>query len=119
MASENRQHSSALTDIKQLVLDRGHRLPYVQVIRLIKLHLRRKNKELTNEELFRIIRVRPHLSLDFPGTDVFKVEEINEGQARFRITSTFLGLYGSSSPLPTFYTEDLIEEEREGRNATR
>uniref|UniRef100_UPI0040565231 type VI secretion system baseplate subunit TssG n=1 Tax=Candidatus Electrothrix sp. TaxID=2170559 RepID=UPI0040565231 len=120
MASENRQHPPALTDIRQLLLERGHHLPFVQVIRLLKLYLnRQQGKELNNEELFRLIRVRPNLSLDFPGTDVVKVEEIDEGQARFRITATFLGLYGSSSPLPTFYTEDLIDEEREGRNATR
>ncbi len=120
MASENRQHSPALTDIKKLLLERGHRLPFVQVIRLLKLYLsKQQGKKLTNEELFRLIRVRSHLSLDFPGTDIVKVEELDEDQAYFRITATFLGLYGSSSPLPTFYTEDLIEEEREGRNATR
>ena len=120
MAGKNRQHAPALTDIRQLLLERGHHLPFVQVIRLLKLYLsRQQGKKLTNEELFRLIRVRPHLSLDFPGTDVIRVEEIDEGRARFRITATFLGLYGSSSPLPTFYTEDLIEEEREGRNATR
>ena len=120
MAGKNRQYSPALTDIRQLLLERGHQLPFIQVIRLLKLYLsKQQSKKLSNEELFRLIRVRPHLSLDFPGTDVVKVEEIDEGQARFRITATFLGLYGSSSPLPTFYTEDLIDEEREGRNATR
>lgn len=119
MASKNRRHSSALIDIRQLLLDKGYRIPYVQIIRLLKLYLRKQNKELSDDDLFRLIRVRPHLGLDFPGTDVVKVEEIDEGTARFRITATFLGLYGSSSPLPTFYTEDLIEEEREGRKATR
>ncbi|XCN73061.1 MAG: type VI secretion system baseplate subunit TssG [Candidatus Electrothrix aestuarii] len=120
MASKNRQHPSDITDIRQLLLEQGHRLPFVQVIRLLKLYLsRQQNKKLTNEELFRLIRVRPHLSLDFPGTDIVKVEELDEEHARFQITVTFLGLYGSSSPLPTFYTEDLIDEEREGRNATR
>jgi type VI secretion system protein ImpH len=120
MANKNRQHSPALTNIRELLLERGHRLPFVQVIRLLKLYLsKQQKKKLTNEELFRLIRVRPHLSLDFPGTDIVKVEELDEDHAYFRITATFLGLYGSSSPLPTFYTEDLIEEEREGRNATR
>jgi type VI secretion system protein ImpH len=120
MADENRQHSTALKNIKKLVLDRGHRLPFIQIVRLLKLYLsKEQNKKLTNEEFFRLIRIRPNLSLDFPGTDVVKIEEINEGQIRFRITATFLGLYGSSSPLPTFYTEDLIEEDREGRHATR
>jgi type VI secretion system protein ImpH len=36
-----------------------------------------------------------------------------------RVTANFFGLYGVASPLPSFYTEDLIEEEREGRRGTR
>lgn len=37
----------------------------------------------------------------------------------WRITANFFGLYGVSSPLPTYYTEELINEAREERHATR
>ena len=66
------------------------------------------------------LRVRPHLSLAFPGTDVTEIVEDTSGPYPvYHITATFLGLYGSSSPLPTFYTEDLLEEQNEDVSVTR
>lgn len=59
------------------------------------------------------IRIKTELSLAFPASDVVKIEELDHEGRLFWITVTFLGLYGSSSPLPTFYTEDLIEEAAE------
>lgn len=53
------------------------------------------------------VRVRPDLSFAFPAADVAGMELIADD---LLITATFLGLYGSSSPLPTFYTEDLMDE---------
>ena len=38
---------------------------------------------------------------------------------RYAMTVTFLSLYGASSPLPTFYTEELIEEAREDHDESR
>jgi len=37
----------------------------------------------------------------------------------FSVTTTFLGLYGTSSPLPVFYTTDLINEKIDGESASR
>ncbi len=66
------------------------------------------------------LRVRPHLSLSFPGSDMTSLSEDASGPFPvYHITATFLGLYGSSSPLPTFYTEDLIEEHSEDVSVTR
>jgi len=66
------------------------------------------------------LRVRPHLSLSFPGSDMTELSEDASGSFPvYHITATFLGLYGSSSPLPTFYTEDLIEERSEDVSVTR
>lgn len=36
-----------------------------------------------------------------------------------RLTANFFGLYGVASPLPSFYTEDLLDEQREGRHGMR
>ncbi|SDV47139.1 type VI secretion system baseplate subunit TssG [Chitinasiproducens palmae] len=54
-------------------------------------------------------------------TDATDAATADTGPADFvpRITANFFGLYGVSSPLPSFYTEDLLEEEREGRRGTR
>jgi type VI secretion system protein ImpH len=50
---------------------------------------------------------------------VAKIEELaNEGPL-FLVTATMLGLYGVSSPLPTFYTEDLMDEAAEDMSVTR
>lgn len=38
---------------------------------------------------------------------------------RYRIEATFLSLYGTASPLPTFYTEELFEEARQDLSASR
>ncbi len=38
---------------------------------------------------------------------------------RFRLTVSIPGLYGASSPLPTFYVEDLLAEAREDLSAGR
>jgi hypothetical protein len=70
------------------------------------------------------IRVRPHLSLGFPDNDIERIERMRGAAAdgsedAYRVTASFFGLYGVSSPLPTFYTEDLLDDEREGRHARR
>ncbi len=67
----------------------------------------------------RKIRVHPHLSLDFPGTDIVSIEQKATDPDKYFITATFLGLYGASSPLPTFYTEDLLDEASEDKSISR
>lgn len=93
--------------------DHGERFSYFQAIRL----LRRANAEAGATGKDAAIRVRPHLSLGFPQTDIERIAPRPEGG--WRITANFLGLYGVASPLPTFYTEDLLDDQREGRHARR
>jgi type VI secretion system protein ImpH len=64
------------------------------------------------------IRVRPNLTLAFPEADIDRIETVGEGND-YSITANFLGLYGVSSPLPTFYTEDLIDERSRDQSAQR
>jgi type VI secretion system protein ImpH len=102
------------------LLRKGHAFSFFQVMRLLRFFAREsegtEEKSMDEEEK---IRIRPELSLAFPASDVAKVEELaNEGPL-FLVTATMLGLYGSSSPLPTFYTEDLMEEEAEDMPVTR
>jgi type VI secretion system protein ImpH len=60
-----------------------------------------------------VMRFRPLLSMTFPAADIARVEtaEQPDGGQRYRFDLTFMGLYGSSSPLPAFYTEDLLRLE--------
>ncbi len=99
---------------------------FVQAVRLLR--QAHGGADLARSERFlrERVRVRALLSLGFPATDLADLEELppREGesgpdQERFRLTATFLGLYGPSSPLPTFYTEELLDEQSEDRNVSR
>lgn len=112
MAGENKEHPS---EIIERLIQEGNRFSFVQAVRLM-LHeaafqQQSSIEDITASELLaKHIRFRPELSLDFPSTDIATVERLENDPVKYLITATFLGLYGASSPLPTFYTEDLIEE---------
>ncbi|MDO5483587.1 MAG: type VI secretion system baseplate subunit TssG [Desulfovibrionaceae bacterium] len=68
------------------------------------------------------VSIRAHLSLAFPPRDVVSLEKLpgtQDGPEHFLLTVSPLGLYGASSPLPTFYVEDLLAESRADRSAGR
>lgn len=65
-----------------------------------------------------VLRFRPDLSFAFPVSDIATLEQTRKQPPRFRLTTTFLGLYGTTSPLPPFYTEDLMTRE-DGENPVR
>ncbi|HON22242.1 MAG TPA: type VI secretion system baseplate subunit TssG [Syntrophales bacterium] len=101
------------------LLKEGHRFTFIQAYRFLLRQLRQEaGQDLDINDLTRQIRVRPELSLAFPDADMVKIEA-TPPPGRFRITAAFLGLYGSSSPLPTFYTEDLLQELAQDRTVSR
>jgi len=101
------------------LLREGHRFSFIQAYRFLLRQLHREaGKDLDIHELAKQIRVRPDLSLAFPDADIVKIED-TPPSGRFRITAAFLGLYGSSSPLPTFYTEDLLQELAQDHTVSR
>jgi len=66
------------------------------------------------------IRLRPNPSMGFASADLYNVERLSRpesvaGEPRtiYRITVNFLGLYGAGSPLPAFYTEDIVMRDEE------
>ena len=90
------------------LLQSGHQFSFVQVMRLARRILDPKGEEGLPEVPWQDrVLIRPELSLAFPASDVARVERVG---TKLRVTATFLGLYGSSSPLPNFYTEDLLDE---------
>jgi len=114
------QARRAAPGIKRDLLKEGHRFSFFQVIRLLRL-LDPEPFDFHRQEPFRSeqIKIRPDLSLAFPAADVAKVENPSPETEAFEVTATFLGLYGSSSPLPTFYSEDLIDEAISAESVTR
>jgi len=107
-------------DIKREFLTRPHAFSFFQIMRLLRfLEKKRLNDNGPGGRKDTRIAVRPELSLAFPASDVTKIEPVGEGNEGYLVTATFLGLYGTSSPLPTFYTEELLEEAAEDENVTR
>jgi type VI secretion system protein ImpH len=106
--------------LKEQLLSEGHRFSFIQVVRFILFLLSRETAADTDvSSLLKRIRTRPDLSLSFPETDVTSVKLMPGQPSRFSITATFLGIYGTASPLPTFYTEDLLQEQAQDRSVSR
>jgi len=81
---------------------------YFQAVRLLHQLLKGQNITLT---------VTPEASLDFPSSHISSLEE--DDNHHLHITTTFLGLYGISSPLPTFYTEMILYDLTEDVTAVK
>ena len=91
---------------------------FFQAVRLLRLLRTKVEGESFDEELWRQVTIRPTLSLAFPPNDIESLEW--GGPAGKPVLDVnFFGLYGVASPLPTFYTEDLIEEKIEDGTAAR
>jgi type VI secretion system protein ImpH len=100
--------------LKTALCEEGFRFSFFQAVRLLQ-QLRPEAPRIgtqgpPGEES---VRLRPSLSLAFPSSDVESIREIPgpSGGTRFEITTTFLGLYGAVSPLPLYYTEDLLSQD--------
>ncbi len=110
-----------MSELKLDLLKEGHSFSFFQVMRLLRLLCRDSTgNEFAGTLETDSIRIRPKLSLAFPAADVDRIEETSdEENTRFKVTANFLGLYGTSSPLPTFYTEDLMDEAAMDESVTR
>ncbi|MFT6895908.1 MAG: type VI secretion system protein ImpH [Paraglaciecola sp.] len=66
---------------------------------------------------FESMRFRPHASLGFPSADLKKIDLLTTPQgSKFRMEVNFMGLYGTTSPLPAFYTESIIGDSENESN---
>lgn len=104
-------HGSETLAVKRRLLEQSERFSFFQAYRLLRLIALKQGFSQAD------IKVRPSMSLEFPGTDLSEISESGPGQ--YRLTANFLGLYGVTSPLPTFYTEQLLDEQQEGRHSNR
>ena len=116
------------------LLENPKEFSFTQAVRLLKRAFGAGGAQGIDAFLRKQLKIRPYLSLGFPPNDLVEIEEIPENQPenkpgnikdkqdtsrRFRMTATFLGLYGPSSPLPTYYTEELLDEQGEDKNVSR
>jgi type VI secretion system protein ImpH len=66
-----------------------------------------------------VVRIRAHLSLNFPASSVYEVLPAGEGGPTPLMAVTFMGLTGPSGILPRHYTELLLRLDREARGPER
>lgn len=117
MAGEDRRPPP---DLKRELLDEGGNFSFFQAIRLLRFIIGRETeKGAKREPLANAVRIRPKLSLAHPSREIDRIDIESEDPPRYELTANFLGLYGESSPLPAFYTEDLMDESPEGESAIR
>lgn len=109
----------ALSALKKELLQHPQEFTFAQAVKLLLSLSGSVGPEASREYLETNIRFRPKLALDFPPTDIDAIEEIDRDTGKVEITATFLGLYGTSSPLPAFYTEELFKDASEDITITR
>lgn len=105
--------------IIQELLANAAQFTFTQVMRLLR---RQTNVSAEEDGQRQKLLVRPHLGMGHPASDVRSVEMVpgeNGADEQFVVTANFQGLYGSGTPLPSFYTEDLFEDDKVGRTAPR
>ncbi len=108
MADTSTMTTSAVMDE---LLAHGHEFSFVQIMRLARKFLDPRGEKGFPEIPWQDrVRIRPELSLAFPASDVARVERRGHYSSDLQVTTTFLALYGPASPLPNFYTEDLLDE---------
>lgn len=126
MADADRRPPAAVTlkekqlSIKEDLLEHTPAYSFFQAVRLLRYFAGREGMQDDERFLAENMRVRPQLSLAFPGTDMADMQEVRDKHTlQYHITATFLGLYGSSSPLPTFYTEELLDDDSDDVHVVR
>lgn len=113
MAAENRWADHPLA---QQLTQEGPQYPFFHVVQLIQAAFpdaAAVGRQGPPER--EVVRFRVDPSLGFADSDISRIEVKDTGgeMPRFEITTTFLGLYGASSPLPSFYTEDVLHQDEE------
>ncbi len=103
------------------LLAQGRKFSFFQAVRLLR-HFQRRDFDPSAQtgDSEHGIRVRPKLSLGFAPADIDRIKALEaNGETRYEIIANFLGLYGTCSPLPTFYTEDLLLEAGQDESVSR
>ena len=105
-------HRQAKPDLKARIVEEGHLFDFFQLIYLMERWLDRP-AQIGRRGPYKDegIRLRPDTSLAFPPSDVYRVEVPGEDEKKreetwaYRVVVSFMGLYGTSSPTPTYLSE--------------
>lgn len=104
----------------RLIAQLQDKLPYTQFYRFCQL-LERSQPEAPAlgshwEVKHDPVRFRPHPGMGFPASEFKRLEIPEQAHLPPTIRTTFMGLYGVESPLPTAYIDDITQR-RDGHEA--
>ncbi|WP_406821791.1 type VI secretion system baseplate subunit TssG [Pseudomonas sp. KnCO4] len=112
MATADRQTTPDLAD--RLLAD-AHQYNFFQLLeRLYGLHGDDLEPRWPSEATRLRVRLASDPRLTFPVSDVYKAERMPGQEQRYRVCTTFMGLHGTDSPLPTYYLEQVAYEHAQG-----
>jgi len=108
--------------LNRRLLEEPHRFSFYRIVYLLqRMFPRTVPVGMQGPPEQEVLRFRADLSMGFSSADVTTLTTVNgdsEEAPRFELTTTFMGLYGPASPLPTHFTEELLHED-EGQSVRR
>lgn len=110
------QLTESLKIIESDIIENGASYDFFQAYRL--LQSINDTYPVTARRPARKIDVRPELGLGYAESDISEVKLLDK-QRGYEVVSQLAGLYGVASPLPDFYTEELLDNEWDELNAPR
>ena len=110
------QLTESLKIIESDILENGSSYDFFQAYRL--LQSINDTYPVSPRRPARKIDVRPELGLGYAESDISQVNLLDK-QRGYEVISQLAGLYGVASPLPDFYSEELLDNEWDDLNAPR
>jgi len=112
MAGTNR---STRANVKRdaLAAEAG-RFNFYQLVELLVRESENNSFSFSSRQQEERVHLLASASIGFPPRDVISLEQVNPTQ--WRLTTSFLGLHGSQSPLPGYYLDSLAWEEAQQSN---
>ncbi|WP_259369725.1 type VI secretion system baseplate subunit TssG [Pseudomonas juntendi] len=96
-----------------VIFKQAHRYPYFELLELIyQLHGDDLEQRPYSEQTRRRLKIEVSPTLSFPVADVLSGERMAEH--RYSIQTSFLGLHGTDSPLPSYYLDQVSYEHAQG-----
>ena len=112
MAHSDRQATADLAD--KLLAD-AHQYNFFQLLeRLHGLHGDDLEPRWPDQATRLRVRLASDPRLTFPVSDVYKAERMPGDADRYRVCTTFLGVHGTDSPLPSYYLDQVAYEHAQG-----
>lgn len=99
-----------IENINQRIKESTFKYTLPQSIRIVSAYLKRFYPESSYEKLYEHIIFKANHSLSFQKTEIANIVFIEfSGDVKVEITLNFLGIFGSSSPMPSHFTEMVLD----------